>query len=191
MISTRVGETIDREEREYFDLFLEIANFEAAAFYEIEGGGYEVEIITEYEKLIAVNRDPNSLNILRDYIDRFEEIVVTKKYFEKKWRIKDYDDLGLPITIEEINRTMRYSFIVGCGVGGCLIGLLSSASVVLFRGFLAAMSDHFESEGDEWLIITAATGVGLITGSLAGYAVAKEKALTAIKKARKLRSVEQ
>ena len=74
VVSERVGETIDPEERKQFNLFQGIDDFKAAHFYSIEGGGYEVEIITEREKLRAANMDPKAIEIMQDYINRYEEI---------------------------------------------------------------------------------------------------------------------
>jgi len=47
VISERVGDTIDPEESERFDLFAGIENFERAQFYALEDGGYVVEITAD------------------------------------------------------------------------------------------------------------------------------------------------
>ena len=42
IISERVGEKVDVEERVHFGLLKGIDDFESAGFYDIEGGGYEL-----------------------------------------------------------------------------------------------------------------------------------------------------
>ncbi len=111
IISDRVGETIDREECSKFNLFPYVKFFESAVIYQIGKDdpeykdGYVVEITnTDGDKFRYVNRDPSGIEILRNYIDNYENILMDKKSFEKQWHIFDYDDLGLPITKKEINK---------------------------------------------------------------------------------------
>jgi hypothetical protein len=130
VISERVGDTVDPEESEHFDLFRGIEEFEGAQFYALEDGGYVVEIAAKGEKLAAINRDQDAIAILRDYIDRYEEINTDRPAFMRKWNILDYDTLGVPITAYEVTNSMeqsrsraRRTGCTGC-VGVSLFGLL-------------------------------------------------------------------
>jgi len=131
-ISERVGETIDPEEREQFALFDGIDDFKAAHFYSIEGGGYEVEIITEQEKLRAANMDPKAVEIMQDYIDRYEEIRSSREAFEKHWKIVDYDTLGQPITHDEIEYVNQHKYAWCCAGGTFLVSLIPNALFSFF-----------------------------------------------------------
>jgi len=192
VISERVGETIDAEKREQFNLFHGIDEFKAATFYEITGDGYDVEIFTEHEKLIAYNRNPDAVMILRDYIERYEIIKDSMLEFEKKWGIVDYDVLGQPITTDEINiNSRRYwrgflalsGTVVGC-VGSCLIvGMPSLAFDV--------PSDYDDSEDKNKIFIgLGSAGLGCLSGTLYGIELDKRDALRKIKEARKPKVVE-
>jgi len=135
VISERVGDTIDPEESERFDLFAGIENFERAQFYEMEDGGYIVEITADGEKLAAINGDQDAVAILRDYINRYEEINTDRPAFIRKWNILDYDILGVAITAQEVmlakeqNRSRaRKSGCAGC-VGVSLIGLIVAGGI--------------------------------------------------------------
>jgi len=191
VISQQVGETIDAEEREQFDLFHGIEDFKSAMFYVIPDGGYEVEIITEHSKLVAVNRDTNAIPIMRDYLDRYEEIKDSTSAFEEKWEIVDYDDMGQPITRNEVNRVKSHDYRIGCGVVGCLLGLIPSA----FLGFLVAGAEMNispwggELEHPEVGVIAFIAGltVSTVLGALLGNKFESSKALKAIKMGRQPR----
>ncbi len=131
VVSQRVGETIDPQERKLFNLFQGIDDFKTAHFYSIEDGGYEVEIITESEKLRAANMDPKAVEIMRDYIDRYEEIRNAREAFEKKWKIVDYDTLGQPITRDEIEYANQHAYERGCAASACLVSLIPNALLSL------------------------------------------------------------
>jgi len=120
LISERVGETIDAGEGEQFDLFTEIGEFKEARFFAIKGGGYEIEIVTESQKMHAVNMDPNAVEIMRDYIGRYAEIKGDRASFENRWAIIDYDTLGVPITENEVKLAIKQSH--GRAIGGCIAG---------------------------------------------------------------------
>lgn len=193
VISERVSETIDVEEREQFSLFYEINDFESATFYSVSGGGYEVEIIAKDLVLVAINRDIQAVAILRDYIDRYDEILKSRKAFERRWRITAYDDLGFPITHDEVNLVRRretaYFFSAGCGLLGCAGG-----------GWLGGILALMITGMDEDEIVTsiyityggaALSGiVGLMSGKFMGDRISKSKAIKVIKNARKVRVVE-
>ena len=147
VVSERVGEVIDAEEREFFDLFLpEIYlqpvtyRYESAAFHTIGGGGYELRISAVDDTLVVTNRDPQGIEILGDYIDNFEEVTESRQAFEDKWGIVDYDILGLPITKEELLMTKKrmavkkkslssrlQPVLIGAGLGGCVGGIVAYA----------------------------------------------------------------
>lgn len=187
VISVQVGETIDHEEREKFELFHGIEDFKSAMFYGISDGGYEVEIITEHSKLIAVNRDTNAISIMRDYIDRYEEIKDSTSAFEEKWEIVDYDDMGQPITRDELNQAQQK---YGCFRSGLLFGILGFVSGGIVGSIL---SPSMEIESVTYAIIGAFIG-GLVGGGIGvqiGRANDRNNALKTIREARKPRVIER
>lgn len=183
VISAHVGETVDPEERERYELFQQVSGFKTAAFYGIDNGGFEVHIITENDKLIAVNRDPSAIEILRDYIDRYDEIRESPIQFEKQWEIVGYDELGLAITQHEVKRVRKNVGCIGC-VGGAAI-LITVPSVLFI-----ALAHDMPWRDD----ITIAATLGLIAGVALGRVIGRQidqgAALKAIKKARKPKIVE-
>ena len=188
IISKRVGETIDIAEREQFSLFKGIEDFESASFYKILNGGYEVIIIAKNKKYIAVNRDSLAVEILGDYISRYEEIGISKTEFEKKWKIIDYDDLGQPITKYEINRIKKSHYTIGCTSTCCLLGLIPL--IVLSVG--AGIASEWGSDVHiEWyFLIIGGSTAGVVAGFLEGNRADKHNAVEAIKKVRQLRIVD-
>jgi hypothetical protein len=193
VISKRVGETIEPEEREKFDLFHGIDEFKAAVFYSISGGGYEVEIITEDLEFVAINRDFQAVVIVRDYINGHDEILKSRRAFEKKWKIAAYDDLGFPITHDEVNRIRRretpYVVSAGCGLLGCAGGYGLSLILALV---ITGMDESEIGTAAAILYGGAALSsvVGVITGIFMGNRISKSNAINAIKDARKTRVVE-
>ena len=105
IVSSRVGESIEPEEREHFALFPELEHFQKAEFQGIEGGRYELYIETEKHNLRVRNIGISALALMGDYIDNYEEIVEDRRKFENKWNIVDYDELGLPILKRRSNYT--------------------------------------------------------------------------------------
>jgi hypothetical protein len=193
VISPQVGETIDLEEREKFDLFHGIEDFKSAMFYGIPDGGYEVEIITEHSKLIAVNRDTKAIPIMRNYIDRYEEIKDSTSAFEEKWEIVDYDDMGQPITRDEVNRVKGHGYRIGCCVGGCLLGLIPSAFLgLLVAGFEMNMmmypwGGELEHPETGLFVFIAGLTVSAVLSALLGNKFDRSSALKAIKMGRQPR----
>lgn len=190
VISERVGEEIDPEERRKFDLFGGIVDFKTATFYGIEEGGYNIEIITEDKKFLAVNRDPMAVEILRDYIDRFEELENDRLPFEGKWQIIDYDTLGQPITQREVNnRSNRGAACLFGGIAGGLLGFFPS----LYLGFAIARgrSDILEKEfGTIFTVIAVGLVTSVIAGAAMGSEIGKGNTIKKIKESRKPRVVE-
>ena len=202
IVSARVGETIDLEERDKFGLFQGIGDFREARFYSSAGGGYEVHIDTETQKLIALNMGSNEFLILREYIDSYEEIQESREEFEQKWEIVDYDDLGFPITMNEVNRHRGGGFsTTACLATG---GLITGLSFLVALGI--AMSDFHpwgsglspeEKERKERtanIVLIGGTALGILLGVLVGKnirkSVSEEEALKKVKEARKPSIVE-
>jgi hypothetical protein len=189
-ISERVGEVIDAEEREQFDLFPSVTDFNSATFYEIVDGGYKVEIMAADKILAAVNRDSQAVEILRDYVDRYEEIQGSREVFVRKWKIIDYDVLGQPITSNEMQSIRRNSYSCGFGVGSFLVGLIPNF-LLSFVAIGGLTIDMFGTSGSglarpvpawiSFLVINiGATGAG----ALFGKRFDGNAALNAIKEAR-------
>lgn len=187
VISEQVGVTIDASERDKFDLFQGVDGFKEAQLYSVLAGGYEVEIITENQKLIGVNGGPQAVVILRDYIDRYNEIEVSKVEFEEKWKIADYDDLGQPITMDEVKRRRR-------GTSACLAGGASGFFAGSIAGFAIGSIDvrHDVDVWDFSPIIGCLIGgsSGCLMGAGLGYLIDGNKAMKVIKEARKLTVVD-
>ncbi|UCD05386.1 MAG: hypothetical protein JSV98_09755 [candidate division WOR-3 bacterium] len=196
VVSALVGETIDLEERDKFELFQGISNFREAKFYSSAGGGYEVHIETETQKLIARNRSSDEFLILREYIDSYEEIYESREEFEQKWEIVDYDDLGFPITMNEVNRHRggQFSWLACLGFGGVIIGLSSVAAVGIAVGDVWPPNSTSPEEKEREKRTAAKVFVGgIMLGVLLGVLVGKnikksiseEEALKKVKEARK------
>lgn len=191
VISERVGETIEPDEREQFDLFHGIDEFKAAIFYSISGGGYEVEILTENKRLAAVNRDSLAITVLRDYINRYEEIQGLKADFEEKWKIVAYDELGFPITSYEARSVKNRAMPWICG-GGCL--LLGALPIALLTMVIGGGSPS--GEGDmNWtagsIVIISGVAGSILAGSVLGNKISNHGAVNKVKESRKLRTVEK
>ena len=196
MISNRVGESIEPEEREYYDLFSGLEYFQRAEFQGIEGGGYEVYIETEKENLKVTNIGSDATILLSDYIDNYEEIIEDKREFEDKWNIADYDELGLPITEKEIElfQTGNSWKSYGCGI-------LTGAGIIALSSFIAlfiALEDIFNpspaSEREANIVFICGMCLGIVSGILTGTSLkvrSQEQAIELIKEARKPRVVEK
>ncbi len=194
-ISERVGETLDPGEREQFDLFPEVDSFKTAKFYRIAEGGYAVEILTENKKFVAVNRDSAAIILLGDYIDRYEEIQVSKVTFEEKWEIVDYDDIGQPIRQHELTKTQSKRFCcsgkggTGCVAGG-IVGCLALGVILPTLGAFNIISGDDFWEGVFWYGSIPLGVIGAVTGIWLEKNVFKNDALKAIKKSRRPRAIE-
>ncbi len=187
VISNRVGETIEPNEREQFGLFHGIDDFKSATFYSISHGGYEVEIITEDFKLVAINRDFQAVAIVRDYINRYDEIQESQQSFEKKWRIADYDDLGFPITHDEVSPLRRRYTPYLFGASCCLLGYFPSLYI---GGGIGWSAGQEEGIGIAIGVLVGGLIASTVIGLLTGYIIDRNKPLKAIKEARKPRIVE-
>ena len=190
VINERVGQVIEPEERQQYDLFLGVDDFESATFYDIIDEGYEVEIVTKDKRLVAVNEDPEAIEILNDYINQYEEIENSREGFEAKWHIIAYDDLGFPITEHEVNR-IRCSWVDG------VFGTLVFATIGGIAGFFVSLPFVLSSGGEGELEIPKAFIVSFISAILAGTIggrlsskASKRNALNLIKKGRRPREKE-
>jgi len=173
-ISGLVDDRIDSVERERYGLFPNIEGFISAALYE-HPSGWKWEILTEKQRLVAVNRDSAAVLILADYIERHEEIVTSKMEFESKWNIVDYDVLGLAITQREVVDAMervrsgRNSYAAGL-IG---LGCISGASLGCLAGYSARDGGIFTNDEYDYNDLPlAAIGTGIGVGSALGVIVA-------------------
>jgi hypothetical protein len=197
IISDVVGETIDPEERELYDLFQGVDDFEQATFYPIREGGLVAEIQTARHVLAMVAREPQMRSILREYIEEYEWIQSYKEVFERKWQIVDYDALGFPITQREMSRFS--SPVANCG---CILGAAGAATGVFWLAALSAMTGVFENlftpraaaEGEraEELFFIG-IGAGVVAGGIAWIITSNAditKAREIIKKSREPRIID-
>lgn len=185
MINEEIGDVINSEEREKYDLFKGIQGFVSATLYRLPNAGYEAEIVTVGKKLKAVTRTPLAIELLRDYIRRYEEIKEDKTTFARDWQIVAYDDLGQPITRVELKRVGTPA-TNGCGYGCCLLGFLSTGLIGVYI---------FNPEGDAYNVVSTLCGapgglIGSWVGASIGGKIDQRKAIKAIKEARKPRVVE-
>lgn len=190
VISEKVGESVDAEEREQYTLFPGIEKFIAATFRGLMNGGFEIEIVTEDEKLVAVNRDSLAIELLRDYLNRFNEIQESKASYEKKWGIVDYDTLGLPITQREINRVNMGYFAGNFATGCCLVGFVPMTLLALRVGGFDYWTFQMDSPVLSYLTLIGGLALSVTLGYYRGKKVDQEQTLKRIKKAREPRVVE-
>ena len=176
ILTERVGESIDVEERQQFDLFPGISGFREARFYDIKEGGCEILVATDTEKFKIISRDPLTVDILGNYINTCDEPTFIKVNFERKWRIVDYDAAGLPITQIEVNRIKRSTFRYRCGG----ISFLTCFSISF------ALLEMNGTQGVWWGLIAGLTG--LTAGwRIFGSRMDQKSAIEWIKKSREPR----
>jgi hypothetical protein len=200
VISDLVGDKIDLDERDRYGLFTNIDDFVSAAFYERPEPekGCKIILITEYKPYIAYNNEPLTLPILRDYIENYDSISLSRGGFEEKWQIVDYDTLGLPITQAEINKLASMSagtkvlFVSGCGLigacSGCMIGCMSAErDTDEHYGFIDTPDLSFAEGAKTGALIGAAIGIvaGIISLPTIVKSLRPQKVLSDIKKMRK------
>ena len=169
VISDGVGDAMDLLEVKRYGLFPLVEDFQSAIFYEIEGGGYEVTILTEDRVFTAVNRDPRALDILRDHIDNHEAFRDSMEAYEEKWSIVDYDVLGFAITKTEIDANTDPRASLGCALGsGLLFGVaLLGVSILIelsnLELDLTPGVQQDDDSGDAWIIVPAIC-LGIVAG---------------------------
>jgi hypothetical protein len=201
VISERVGEVIDAEEREQFCLLRGVDGFMEARFYVNEDCGYMLEIMAATKRLVAINYDENAVFMIREYIDDYESIKSDPNAFVIKWGIVAYDTLGIPITKNEVDRVARAWRAVPTG---CAVGVLAGLAAGVGVGFAYYNSVKDDAGYDVGaavaigmmgtvLVVGAVAIVGLSTGCLTGLSVYRQnraKALETIKDQRKPKVVE-
>ena len=160
-ISEKVGASIDKTERNEYEIFMNIQNFERATFYWRKEGGYLIEIQTVTDTLISVVLDTAMVSILSDYVGRYKEVQANRESFERKWSIISYDGQGIPITENEI---LRYHKKGSCCASGCALGGASALGIVL-GGIIAVAGAWGEPVRHGPIII----GVGVILAGGVGY----------------------
>jgi len=161
-ISGKVGASIDKNERNEYELFNNIPNFERATFYSIKEGGYLIEIKTLTDTLISVVSDTKMVSILADYVDRYEIIRLNRESFEKKWSIVSYDEQGIPIAENEM---LKYHKKLSCCALGCGLG---GGAVGLFTGIVISVVQLSSYLGPEDVNNTPVF-IGTAVGGIAGY----------------------
>jgi hypothetical protein len=166
-----VGEFIDIEERQQYDLFPGVQGFQEARFYNIPNSGCEIRLMTDLGDFRAefkvTSRDPLTVDILSEYINTCEEFSFSKKDFERNWHILDYDSIGLPITEIEVNYVKRKNFRYIWGGVGLVAGGFFGYSIIAWPGVV----------------------IGSVAGWIAGWKTVGKKfdvkeAIKAIKRAR-------
>lgn len=205
IVSVRVGGIIDAEEREYFRLFVpeslttyDAYEYRTATIWSIDDVGYKLAMSFVKDTIVVVNRDPQGIEILRDYIDNYEEVQESREIFEEKWGIVDHDFFGLPITKQEIALTRKHMIatqkspsvrlepVMKGALAGCIVG-----GVVAYIVAVTHEPDYdLDDSGIEgafacietWGVVLAAFGIvasstlaGGCIGSLVDMAV-REKA---------------
>jgi hypothetical protein len=178
IINDIIGDEFDLDERDRYGIFLNINDFLCAEFYNRPSPEkcYKIVITTQYTQYVAMNNEPLTMSMLRDYIAHYDSISVFQSSFEEKWKIVDYDTLGLPITQAEISAV---SSIKGACLGtsaglgmlaGCIIGLqLSAEDRDTYYGGdwdVGGMQDQFRAA-----LIGAS--IGTVAGTLAGVIMTK------------------
>jgi len=197
IISEMVGEVIDLEERNRYDLFRGIEGFQSARFYTMQEGGLIAKIETSEQMLAALNHDSLMQGILKEYIDNHEWVKDNKDLFERKWKIVDYDTIGFPITKNEIAAISIRGAPVGCGcVAASCIGGGTFLVAVLTALSIYTDPNPPSSEEENRLFTTifvvgavAAVGVGTVVGVYTNRNN-REEAMEIIKESRVPRIVE-
>lgn len=196
LISERVGEVIDAQEREYFGLFPKIYvdpvnyPFESATYFGLVGGGYEVRITTEQGTIVSVNRGENAVVILRDYIDNYEDIVNSRSEFEERWQIVAYDDLGQAITKDEISRVRKPIYTALLAVPGSIVLGYASLSLVAASALASAFGGDSDEAAREAMPIFGAGALLTVAGVFGGRSLDNSAARNAVKESRKPRLME-
>lgn len=161
-ISEKVGASIDKTERNEYEIFMNIPNFERATFYWRKEGGYLIEIQTVTDTLISVVLDTAMVSILSDYVGRYKEVQANRESFERKWSIISYDEQGMPITENELLKFHKkgYGCSSGCALGGGVLGLAAGALIVTVQ--------EIGNLGDED-VNSSPIFVGAVLGAAFGY----------------------
>jgi hypothetical protein len=79
IISERVGEVVDLEERNYYQLFLGVEGFQSAEFLKISDSLFLVKIIyqkNDIEQIQFQRLTESKMQHISEFIDHFEEIQI-------------------------------------------------------------------------------------------------------------------
>lgn len=185
-LSDKVGDSIDAMERAEFGLFPSVEGYKEALFFNIPDGGYEIQIIAEDGRYVAVNRDPDGVEILKDYFVQYDPTYKDLSSFEKKWGVVGYDVLGFPITHQEVRQGGRSgcSYVTTAGCGVVSLGL----SLLWAWGYgLAHVNDADQSAVNRncFFIVAGGTVVGVGVGYLTGRLVDMSRSVRTIERARR------
>jgi hypothetical protein len=154
IISERVGEVVDLEERNYYQLFLGVEGFQSAEFLKISDSLFLVKIIyqkNDIEQIQFQRLTESKMQHIREFIDHFEEI-----------------QIGVYTPIQEMNREKNNlikiykkpeNLIPGQVTGEVFMGLGSSVFVGLLFGKGGPLYDRDNSDYDEinWGFLVGST----------------------------------
>ncbi|HEX7319535.1 MAG TPA: hypothetical protein VF399_04160 [bacterium] len=189
VLSEKLGSVIDPDIRARYNLFPDLSFtigesvdtavlFIEARFYHLGKGGYIVRLVTTKGTYQAQNTGAKAVAILQDYFISYDSIIYyNKTWFEKKWGIVDYDILGQPITIDEVekltkpNPRMKYgglgAMIVGAVLGG-FTGYTVATWTTMFGGCLGGTGGSADTSNNSVLVPTlTCAGLGAVPGAAA------------------------
>ncbi len=131
VISERVGEVIDAEERERFGLWPEIKGFKSAVFLQLSDGSYVADITYEEdgeEKKSGIPQSELSIASLKEYIENYDETesqhYVPDVEEEKVVKPSMQNMVKPPTNSGKIIREIFFGIGAGTlvGIGGSFIG---------------------------------------------------------------------
>lgn len=188
-ISGKVGASIDKKESNEYALFRNIPDFERATFYSLKEGGYLIEIQTTTDTLISVIQDKGMASILRDYLDRYDEVRLNRESFEKKWSIVSYDEQGIPITENEMSGYHKklYCCAAGSCLGGGAVGFVTGVALEVISSDIDILNTEEENKR-QFVSGFAGAAAGAVAGYFIGNSfdnrIAKGSIVREIKKSR-------
>ena len=171
IISERVGEVIDLEERNKFNLFRFVEGFQSATLFKLPDSSYVwkityIDSTTGEQKIRQVSHAEIEIKELGEYIDHFEEIQAGK-YQIKIQNAKDKlpkeekPSLQTPVISRSKTEMSSTEFVAGLG-GGVLLGILG--------GIIAP-----ESQGDDPVEPIIGVISGFVLGSASGVVLTGKK----------------
>lgn len=188
VLSEKIGSVVDPDMRIRYNMFPDLSFakgksvdtalfFIEARFYPYGKGGYIIRLVTTKGTYQALNTGAKAVAILQDYFIYYDSIVYynNKESFEKKWGIVDYDILGLPITLDEVekltkpNPRLKYgglsAMIIGAVLGG-FTGYTIATWTTMFGGCLGGTGGSADTSDNKVLIPTlTCAGLGTVPGA--------------------------
>jgi len=82
IISDKIGELIDIQEREYYNILPAIKNFKSAVFLQLPDSSYILEVKYEKDgekKILRIKQTEEDIEKIRYYIEHYEEIIELKR----------------------------------------------------------------------------------------------------------------